>query len=235
MSNILNVRSAQADFSRAADDLTGRARIRDAAIVRFANDGFSIGLRAIAADAGASVGLVAHHFGSKAGLRAACDAHVLAVMRDAKSVSVASDAGGAALLAQLADVEEYGPVVGYVLRTLREGGDSAREFVRHVAQDAEEYIAAGVAAGTIVPSHDEPARIRYLVRTSLGALVLAFTLDPLGPEETLAQWFRRYVDDIVGPSLEVMTHGLLADASMLDAYRATDHTDPGHASTQEQR
>src|SRR3712207_8086528 len=51
--------------SSADDDLTGRARIRDAAIRRFAVDGFGTSVRAIAADAGVSPGLVIHHFGSK--------------------------------------------------------------------------------------------------------------------------------------------------------------------------
>jgi len=200
--------------------MTARARIRDAAIARFAEEGFGVGLRAIAADAGTSLGLLAHHFESKAGLRAACDAHALAVMRDLKAATVTAAQPGSTLLAQLAAIDEYGPLVGYVLRTLREGGGTARDFVEHVAEDAETYVAAGVAAGTIVPSRDEAARIRFLVRQSLGALVLAYTLDPVRPDETMADWFRRYAEGIVGPALETMTEGLLADRSMLDAYLA---------------
>ena len=57
------------------DDLTARARIRDSAIVYFGRHGFqSATVRAIAADAGVSPALVIHHFGSKDGLREACDA-----------------------------------------------------------------------------------------------------------------------------------------------------------------
>ncbi len=59
---------------RPAEDLTARARIRDAALRLFAErgvDGASI--RDIAAEAGVSLGLVRHHFGSKEALRAACD------------------------------------------------------------------------------------------------------------------------------------------------------------------
>ena len=55
--------------SALSPDLTARARIRDAAIECFARQGFAVSVRAIAAHAGVSPGLVIHHFGSKAGLR----------------------------------------------------------------------------------------------------------------------------------------------------------------------
>ncbi len=63
---------------RPPEDLTARARIRDAAIALFADRGIeATSTRDIAAAAGVSGGLVRHHFGSKAGLRAVCDAYVL--------------------------------------------------------------------------------------------------------------------------------------------------------------
>ena len=55
-------------------DLTARARIRDAAIKLFAERGIDRAtVRDIALDAGVSSGLLRHHFGSKEGLRDACD------------------------------------------------------------------------------------------------------------------------------------------------------------------
>ena len=67
------------------DDLTTRARIRDAALARFPRDGFAATtMRAIAADAGVSPGLVVHHFGSKDGLREACDRYVVEKFRETK-------------------------------------------------------------------------------------------------------------------------------------------------------
>ena len=65
-----------------SEDLTARARIRDAAVARFGRDGFRAPVRAIAEDAGVSAALVIHHFGSKDALRAECDEHVLRVIRD---------------------------------------------------------------------------------------------------------------------------------------------------------
>ncbi len=54
----------------AAEDLTARARIRDAALAQFAEYGFDRAtVRGIAGAAGVSPGLVRHHFGSKNGLR----------------------------------------------------------------------------------------------------------------------------------------------------------------------
>jgi AcrR family transcriptional regulator len=61
-----------------ASDLTARARIRDAAIELFADRGIEgATIRDIAQQAGVSSGLLRHHFGSKEGLRDACDEYVL--------------------------------------------------------------------------------------------------------------------------------------------------------------
>lgn len=60
------------------EDLTARARIRDAAIRLFSERGVDgATIRDIARAAGVSGGLVRHHFGSKEDLRAACDAYAL--------------------------------------------------------------------------------------------------------------------------------------------------------------
>lgn len=61
-------------------DLTARARIRDAALEQFAEKGINgATMRGIASVAGVSLGLVQHHFGTKAGLRLACDELVIEV------------------------------------------------------------------------------------------------------------------------------------------------------------
>lgn len=64
-------------------DLTGRARIRNTALRQFAERGFAATtIRDVAAAAGVSAALVRHHFGSKDGLREACDTHALAAYID---------------------------------------------------------------------------------------------------------------------------------------------------------
>jgi len=59
------------------EDLTARARIREAAIRLFAEHGVEeTAILDIAREAGVSGGLIRHHFGSKEGLRVACDTYV---------------------------------------------------------------------------------------------------------------------------------------------------------------
>ena len=66
-------------MSSSSGDLTARARIREAAIALFAERGIGPAtIRDIAAEAGVSSGLVRHHFGSKEGLRQACDEYAMA-------------------------------------------------------------------------------------------------------------------------------------------------------------
>ncbi|WNB86522.1 TetR family transcriptional regulator [Cellulomonas sp. ATA003] len=201
----------------AADDLTTRARIRDAAVARFGRDGFATPLRTIAADAGVSAGLVIHHFGTKDGLRAECDAQVLADIRHAKHESLAQGGGGR-FLEYLATAEQFAPTFGYVLRSLQHGGPLAKAFVDHMVDDAVEYVGAGVAAGVIVPSRDERARARYLVLSSLGATLLQAALDPPADPADLAGVLRRHFDAIALPALELHTEGFLTTRRMLEDY-----------------
>lgn len=76
-----------ADTQKSADvagpaELTARAQIRDAAMKLFAAEGVeATSLKMIADAANKSVGLIQHHFGSKAGLVKAINDHVLQVVR----------------------------------------------------------------------------------------------------------------------------------------------------------
>jgi AcrR family transcriptional regulator len=64
-----------------ADELSSVERIRNAALKTFATHGTSAtSLRTVAAAAGVSIGLVQHHFATKAGLIKAVDDHALAVV-----------------------------------------------------------------------------------------------------------------------------------------------------------
>ncbi|WP_448073143.1 TetR family transcriptional regulator [Georgenia yuyongxinii] len=214
------MRSAPA--TRAAADLTARARIRDAAIRRFAADGMNVSLRGVAADAGVSAGLILHHFGSRAGLRAACDDHVLAEIRESKSAVLGHAGGTGTFLAQLAQLEGYAPLVGYVLRCMQSGGRLASDFVEHLVTDAIAYLQEAVDAGTIRPSRAPEARARLLVEQGIGALLLQLPAhqDHLDLQ-ALPGWLRGYMDRIALPLVELYTEPLLLDAGLLDAYLAT--------------
>ncbi len=66
----------------AFSDLTARARIREAALRHFAEQGFQRAtIRGIAQTAGVSPGLLRHHYGSKDDLRQECDRYVSGMLR----------------------------------------------------------------------------------------------------------------------------------------------------------
>jgi AcrR family transcriptional regulator len=200
-------------------DLSTRARVRQAAIARFGRDGFGVGLRAIAHDAGVSAASIVKLFGSKEALRAACDEHVFAIIRDSKRSVVADKAGApGAFLGQLARMAEYRPLITYVLRSLQDGGAGARSFVDHMVADAVDYVRDGVAAGLIVPSRDEEARIRFLIGATLGALLLEVSTAPDPAALETDEFWERALGQLTPPALELYTEGFLTDRSLLETY-----------------
>ncbi|GAA2208845.1 TetR/AcrR family transcriptional regulator [Nonomuraea monospora] len=103
------------------EDLTARARIRDAALRHFGEHGFERAtIRGIAETAGVSLGLVRHHFGSKQALREACDEHLMKVMHRLHEEAASRPLGG------LNPVAVMGPYRDYLARALTEG--SAASF-----------------------------------------------------------------------------------------------------------
>ncbi|WP_396909144.1 TetR family transcriptional regulator, partial [Mycolicibacterium sp.] len=121
------------------DDRTALARIRDAAIEQYGQHGFSVGLRTIAEAAGVSAALVIHHFGSKEGLRKACDAYVAEVVREAKTESI-QNSDPASWIAQMSEIESYAPLMAYLVRSMQSGSDLAKTFWRTMVDNAEQYL-----------------------------------------------------------------------------------------------
>jgi AcrR family transcriptional regulator len=208
-------------------DLTAAARIRDAAIEQFGQHGFVVGLRTIAEAAGVSAALVIHHFGSKEGLRKACDDYVAEEIRDSKSEALTSN-DPASWLGQMAEIESYAALTGYVVRSLQTGGELAMMLWQRMIDNAEEYFADGVRAGTIKPSRDPHARAKFLAITSGGGLLLYIQMHPTPTD--LRAVLRDYARDMVLPALEIYTEGLMADRTMYDAFLAADDQGGSHAS-----
>jgi AcrR family transcriptional regulator len=200
-----------------SDDST-RVRVRAAAVAVFGRDGLGASLRSIAADAGLTAGRIVQLFGSKEELRRECDEHVFAVIREVKRDAMVRAHGSAATLEHLVMIDEYVPYVAYVARSVHAGGEQARAFIEHMVEDALDYVGDAVAAGTLLPSRDERARVRYLTESSLGHLALRLSLDAPQSAEELRSSMRAHIDDIVLPALELYTQGFLADRRMLDAY-----------------
>jgi AcrR family transcriptional regulator len=196
--------------------LTARARIRDAAIERFAEEGFDASFRSIAERAGVSPGLITHHFGSKAGLRAECDAEVLRRYRAVKSDGLARPS--AHLLESLTAPGVSATILAYMLRAIHAGGRSAHEFLEHLIDDMRPVMAQGVETGLVRPSRDEEARLRYLTYQTMGAMVVLFVTTPGATPEQFVASLRAGAQETILPMLELLTEGLLADRQMLDDY-----------------
>jgi AcrR family transcriptional regulator len=202
---------------RSVDDLTAAARIRDAAIEQYGEHGFGVGLRSIAEAAGVSAALVIHHFGSKDGLRKACDDYVAEEIRSDKSEAIRSAEPGT-WFAQLAEIESYAPMMAYLVRSMQSGGELAKMLWRRMVDNAESYLEEGVRAGTLKPSRDPRARARYLAITGGGGF---FTYLQMHDTPTdLRAVLRDYSRDMVLPALELYTEGLMADRTMYDAFLA---------------
>ena len=203
----------------AADDRTTVARIRDAAIEQFGRQGFRVGVRTIAESAGVSPALVIHHFGSKDGLRKACDDYVAEKIRNEKSATIQSN-DPATWFAQMAEIESYAPLMAYLVRSMQTGGELANMLWRRMIDNAEEYMEEGVRAGTIKPSRDPEARARYLAITGGGGFLLYIQMHETPTD--LRAVLRDYSRDMILPALEVYTEGLLTDRTMYDAFLAAE-------------
>ena len=208
-------------------DLTAAARIRDAAIEQFGQHGFGVGLRTIAEAAGVSAALVIHHFGSKDGLRKACDDYIAEEIRSGKSEAMRST-DPATWFAQMAEIESYAPLMAYLVRSMQTGGSLAKTLWQKMIDDAEDYLDDGVRTGLLKPSRDPRARAKYLSITGGGGFLLYLQMHE-NPTDLRAV-LRDYARDMVLPALEIYTDGLMADSTMYDAFLAADDQGESHAS-----
>jgi AcrR family transcriptional regulator len=126
---------------RPTADLTARARIRDAAMRLFADHGGkATTIRAVAEQAGVAPGLVSHHFGSKQGLRDACDDYVLEYLRQIIKQGVGEH--GVADPAYLDTVYQgAADVLRYVARALVDESEAAATLFDNFVALTEEYLA----------------------------------------------------------------------------------------------
>jgi TetR/AcrR family transcriptional regulator, regulator of cefoperazone and chloramphenicol sensitivity len=132
----------RADLHRAAEDLTARARIRDAALRMFAERGIAgATIRDIATAAGVSSGLIRHHFGSKDELRRACDTYVLEHSQAIREYLLVG--GGLADPAFLGSIQETATLMQtYLMRSMMDGSAAAAEMFEVMVRQTEQAVAA---------------------------------------------------------------------------------------------
>ena len=202
-------RTASPTTSPSDPDRTARARIRDAAIVRFAAQGVAAtNVRAIAADAGVSPPLVMHHFGSKEGLRVACDHYVVeriwALKREQLGEAPPSDP-----LAALRASSHHLPLLAYLARTIPDGSPHVDALIDEMVDETVAYLAAAEASGIVRPSDHPRERAVILVLWQLGAIVLhahaarLLGADLIGEPEGALRWSM--------PAAEILAKGVITE------------------------
>lgn len=152
----------------AFEDLTARARIRDAALEHFAEDGFDRAtIRGIARAAGVSPGLVRHHFGSKDDLRKACDAYALEALRGYVDQTMTEEG--------LNDPRTLGeawtplhPFRRYLARALIDGSEAAGQIFDEMVAMTEQTLEQTDKHRPDPPAADLRTRAALMVAMALG-------------------------------------------------------------------
>lgn len=197
---------------------TGAERILAAAIAEFGDRGVrGASLKAIAARAGVSPALILHHYGSKDGLRTACDQWVAASMRVLKTDAVAE---GTSLdpMAAASLYEKHFPMMRYLVRTLTDGSPHVNDLLDEMVAGAEAYSAQAEEAGLMRRSADPRARAALLTVWSLGGLVLHDHLERLIGVDLLGG--KGYPARYVRAVMEIYGHGVFTEG----AYAAFEST-----------
>lgn len=158
---------------RSDPDLTAAARIRDAALERFGIDGYAASsVRAIAADARVSPALILHHFGSKEGLREACDAYVYEFFSG--MLDRAGDLQPTEAMSQFGGITEAAPpLMRYLMKQASEDSPRANALVADIVELTKKSLAGMTAKGYLKPTADPDMRAAILVMLRLGPFLLS--------------------------------------------------------------
>lgn len=205
------------------DDLTARARIRDTAIVAFARDGFDgTSLRSIAREAEVSPALIVHHFGDKQALRRICDEYVAGIFTDENHELIDAPTSDR-IRAALNDLDRYGPYIDYLGRMLVDGSPAADRLFDSILSGTRTMLDEQKAAGLLEPMSDIEMTALLLALMGLAQVVMrtqisrALGSDQLSPAGLLRATL---------PTMELLTHGIYATDTFLDATRTALGTPP---------
>lgn len=204
--------------STGGEDLSTRARIRDAAVRLLGRDGFAAtSVRAVASAAGVSPALVLHHFGSKEGLREACDAYIVdAVIGRKDELAGDREASVNAMQRWLADVEQFRPELDYMARMLTDDGPGADRLFDLLVDGTSQMIREQVAAGIMRETPDHEATALYLTAYGIVPVILGRQIGRrMGADGLSNEAIRRSTL----PILDFYTHGLYTDDRYLVAAR----------------
>jgi AcrR family transcriptional regulator len=158
---------------RSESDLTASARIRDAALERFGTDGYAgTSVRTIATAAGVSPALILHHFGSKDGLREACDEHVLAFFET--MLGRVGESQPTESMSQFEGfTDESMTMMRYLMRQASEDSPRANALVADIVELTKQSMAEQTAKGYVKLTDDPDMRAAVLVMLRLGPLLFS--------------------------------------------------------------
>lgn len=161
---------------RSADDLTTTARIRDAALALFAEQGFTATtIRQVATAAGVSPALVMHHFGSKDGLREAVDEWFVEALKREEN-AVLTSGQPVQIAVYIEGHPEYRPIADYLVASLREGGATTDRIFDLMVDVTRDVVTSSVAAGVMRAPADLDATVAILTAYACGGQMLAAQL-----------------------------------------------------------
>ncbi len=195
---------------QAHEDLTARARIRQAALTQFAEVGFErTTIRGIAAAAGVSPGLVRHHFGSKQELRDALDAHVIQEVHRINT-QLMKDGDRGDLGPSAAARRAIRPFQGYLVRALMDGSPTIARMFDQTLSLTEEWLARADESRTDEPFIDRRTRAAVLnamafgiplMRDHLSRVLGVNTLSPEGDRRIALAALDLYSHPLMTPEL----------------------------------
>jgi len=192
-----------------------RDRIRDAALALFGSRGYDgSSVRDIAERATVSPALVIHHFGSKSGLRDACDEWIVDEVLSPKEALLSDNDMASTIQRWLADVDANRTRLDYLARMITDGTPAGDRLFDDLVNRTEAGIAAGVDSGMLRSSSDPHMTAVILAGYGLMPFLLERHLSrALGTCGITPDVVRR----MTLPTLELYTHGLYSNTSVLDA------------------
>ncbi|QZH60816.1 TetR/AcrR family transcriptional regulator [Mycolicibacterium farcinogenes] len=164
------------------EDLTAKARIRNAALDLYSKSGPDrISLRTIASEAGVTLGLVQHHYKSKAGLRAAVDQ--LVVDYFATALATVPDIDRPSDLAATRDsavrqmLEENPAVVNYVRRAILDPSGENLHLLDVLVELTAREVSTLRKAGRASTKRRESTQVVAVLVRQMGEMLLAPLVD----------------------------------------------------------
>jgi AcrR family transcriptional regulator len=164
------------------EDLTAKARIRNAALDLYSRHGEDrVSLRAVAAEAGVTLGLVQHHFKTKAGLRDAVDQLIVdyfsAAIAEVPIEGTTAEIAAARDKAVRRMLEQNPPVVDYVRRALLEQSKGHLHLLDVIVDLTRREVGSLRKSGRASTKRRESTQIIAVLARQMGELLLAPLVD----------------------------------------------------------